>query len=178
MSASLAHVRHIAGDRETLNWSAQFKEPAACSERERQEFARLVRKGFNGSDAGLVDRIERARLLAFQYANDDSFAAIAGLKSPDERSRRDVFDQAAVPVSAERYEVELGWVYVLPSHRGKHIAEGLCRRLLAFVPGIGVFATTNPDNIPMIRILVAVGFEQIGRPCIHRNKELVVFLRP
>jgi GNAT superfamily N-acetyltransferase len=160
-----------------MKGTTQFKEPADCSERERQEFARLVREGFNGSDEGLPDRIDRARLLAFYYANDDSLAAIAGLKAPGEEYRRDVFERAAVTVSPAAYEVELGWVYVVPPRRGKSIAEGLCRQLLGSLPDIGVFATTRPNNAPMTRVLLALGFEQVGRPYPRRHEDLVVFLR-
>lgn len=155
----------------------QFKKPAACSKGELREFARLVREGFRGSDEGLPDRIERARLLAFCYATDDWLVAIAGLKSPNSTHRRDVFAKASVSASASAYSVELGWVYVVPTHRRKRIAQSLCRSLLAFAPGSGIYATTRPDNVPMIRILLALGFERVGRPFPRRDEELVVFLR-
>jgi hypothetical protein len=99
--------------------TVNLKEPFACTERERLEFERLVRQGFDGSDDGLPGRIRDG------------------------------------------------------------IAENLCQLLLARVPESCVFATTRPDNNPMIRVLLALGFARVGKPYPHqrRNEELVLFLR-
>jgi GNAT superfamily N-acetyltransferase len=160
-----------------LNGTVELKEPSACNEEERREFARLVREGFSGSDGTLLRRIDGARMLAFCYATDDSLAAIAGLKAPDERYRRDLFEKAFVPGSVTQYNIELGWVYVVPPHRGEGIAKELCRRLVILVPWAGVFATTRAGNAPMIQILKALGFDQAGKPYSRREEKLVVYLR-
>jgi ribosomal protein S18 acetylase RimI-like enzyme len=160
-----------------LNGITHFKEPTACAEVERREFARLVREGFEGSDAGLEGRIGAAKWLAFHYATDGTLAAIAGLKAPGERYRGSLFEKAGASVSAAEYELELGWAYVVPDHRGKGIGERICRQLLVREPAARVFATTRPDNAPMIRILVALGFVRVGKPFPRRNEELALFLR-
>ena len=157
---------------------ALVKEPVACTEQERREFTRLVRQGFEGSDEGLGGRIRDAKWLAFYYAADDELAAIAGLKSPAERYRHDVFKKADAPVSPADYKLELGWVYVVPAQRGNRIADSLCQQLLARVSTSGVFATTRTNNTVMIKILVALGFARAGKPYPRRNEELVLFLRP
>jgi len=162
----------------TSNAATYFKEPIACTEGERGEFARLVREGFEGSDEGLPGRIRAAKWLAFHYAAGGTLAAIAGLKVRDERYRDDVFEQARARVTSADYKLELGWVYVVPAHRGKRIAEGLCEQLLAREPASSVFATTRPDNASMMRILHALGFARVGQPFPQRNEELVLFLRP
>ena len=59
-----------------------FKEPQACSEAERQEFERLVRQGFDGSDERLGGRIRAARRLAFCFSAEGPLVAIAALKAP------------------------------------------------------------------------------------------------
>lgn len=140
-------------------------------------FARFVRRGFDGSDAGLPDRIRGARRLAFCYLAGGTLAAVAALKSPRESYREEVFKKAAARGRASEFELELGWVFVLPAHRGNRIAESLCRRLLAGVPDSGVFATTRPDNTFMIKILRTLGFAQDGRPFPRREEELMLFLR-
>jgi RimJ/RimL family protein N-acetyltransferase len=159
--------------------TVNLKEPFACTERERLEFERLVRQGFDGSDDGLPGRIRDARWLAFYYAPGDTLAAIAALKAPNERYREDVFKKADAGVGSADYTLELGWVYVVPARRGSGIAENLCQLLLARVPESCVFATTRPDNNPMIRVLLALGFARVGKPYPHqrRNEELVLFLR-
>jgi RimJ/RimL family protein N-acetyltransferase len=160
-----------------VNGTALFKEPITCTEEERQEFTRLVRLGFEGSDEGLPGRIYDAKCLAFYYAVGGRLAAIAGLKAPPERYRDDVFKKADARVSPADYELELGWVFVVPAHRGNRIAEGLCQALLARVPMSAVFATTRPYNRSMVRILLALGFARAGKPFPRRNEELVLFLR-
>jgi GNAT superfamily N-acetyltransferase len=160
-----------------LTGATHVKEPTACNEGECRDFARLVRQGFAGSDESLNDRIQRAHRLAFYYATGDRLAAVAALKAPGERYRGDVFEKADVAVSPNDYEFELGWVYVVPAHRGKQVAEDLCRQLLACVPASHVFATTRTGNALMIRILLSLGFERVGKPYSRRNEELIVFLR-
>lgn len=158
--------------------TAHLREPGACTEDERRAFARLVRQGFASAPESLHRRIRDATWLAFYHVADDTLAAVAALKSPDEHYREDVFKKADATVSATDYALELGWVFVVPAHRGNRIAEHLCRQLLARVPAAGVFATTRPDNRAMIRILRALGFTRVGKPYARRDETLILFLRP
>jgi hypothetical protein len=160
-----------------LNGTAHFKEPDACTEEERRAFALLVRQGFASADERLDGRIRDAKSLAFYHGGDDELLAVAALKSPTEGYRDDVFRKAGVRISSADYEHELGWVFVVPAHRGDRIAETLCLRLVASVPGSCVFATTRLDNVAMIRILLALDFAQVGKPYPHRDEVLVLFLR-
>jgi len=160
-----------------LNGTAHFKEPIFCTEGERREFARLVRQGFESADEGLHGRIRDAKWLAFYYAAGDTLAAVAALKAPNDRYRDDVFQKAEARVSPADYKLELGWVFVVPAHRGNRIAESLCPLLLARVPTSCVFATTRTNNISMIRILLALGFARAGKPYPRRSKDLILFLR-
>ena len=158
--------------------TAHLKEPVACTEGERREFARFVRRGFEGSDESLDDRIRDAKQLAFYYVARDTLAGIAGLKAPCGQFREDVFDRACVPISPDDYPLELGWVFVDPVHRGNKVGLGLCRQLLASVTPTGVYSTTRTNNAAMIGILHDLGFERVGEPYSHRSREHVVFLRP
>lgn len=159
-----------------MNGTAVLKEPIACTERERREFERLVRQGFAGSDAGLPGRIRNARWLAFYYSAGETLAAIAGLKAPGEGYRDEVFKNADARVSPSDFNLELGWVFVVPDHRGNRIGESLCQLLLARESKSSVFATTRTYNSSMIRILRALGFARVGKPYRRRNEELVLFL--
>jgi RimJ/RimL family protein N-acetyltransferase len=125
----------------------------------------------------LDGRIRDANRLAFYYAAGDTLAAVAALKAPNERYRDDVFKKADAGISTAEYKLELGWVFVVPVHRGNRIAASLCQQLLTRVSASCVFATTRPDNISMIRILLALGFARAGKPYPRRNEELVLFLR-
>lgn len=160
-----------------LSGVAYVKQPVACTDHERQEYARLVREGFKGSDEGLHGRIRAAKYLAFYYVAGDTLVAIAGLKAPSAGYRQDVFEKAEAGVSPNDYTLELGWVFVAPDHRRQRIAGNLCGRLLDLVPGSCVFATSRTDNIFMHRILLALGFARFGNPYSRRDEELVLFLR-
>lgn len=157
--------------------TAQLKSPLTCTEAERAEFAHLVRQGFHGSDEGLPGRIRDASCLAFQYTEEQKLMAIAALKVPTELHREDLFGAAEADVSSAGYELELGWVYVVPDYRGSRIATHLCRLLLGRVSKTGVFATTRSNNSSMRRILHALDFGEVGKPFPRRNEELVLFLR-
>lgn len=159
-----------------VNGATQVKEPTVCSDWERREFARLVRQGFPAAER-LDRRILDARLLAFHYATADTLVAVAALKAPNERYRDDVFQRAGAAISPADYELELGWVFVVPAHRGNRIAAGLCQRLLARVSASCVFATTRPNNTPMIRILRTLGIARVGKPYPRRDEQLALFLR-
>jgi GNAT superfamily N-acetyltransferase len=160
-----------------VNGTVHLKKPSACTEGERREFARLVRQGFATANEGLDGRVRGARWLAFYCGLDDTLQAIAALKAPTERYREDVFRMAGAGISPADYPLELGWVFVVPAHRGNRIAEGLCRRLLERAPATAVFATTRTDNASMMRILTALGFARVGTPYPWRHEELVLFLQ-
>jgi len=157
--------------------SPQLKTPRECADGELREFERMVRQGFHGSDDTLPTRIADAKCLAFQRAVDGTLVAIAGLKQLGEEYTEGVFAKAEAGMRPAYCDVELGWVFVLPRHQGNRIASRLCTELLERSPSPGVFATTQPDNVPMIRILLALGFVQIGRPFPRRANELALFVR-
>jgi len=165
-------------DRIELHGTTRLEPPAACTRPERRAFERLVRQGFDGSDRTLPDRILAASCLAFHYAPDGELVAIAGLKQPGEPYRREVFTKADARLDGADFELELGWVYVVPEHRGKGIAMDLCRLLLERERGSRVFATTRTDNAAMIRILFALGFVRAGRAYARRDEVLALFVRP
>jgi len=152
------------------------REPTACSDAERRRFARVVRQGFPGA-RDLSARIRAAKWLAFYYSGGDALKGIAALKRPDERYRRDLSQWADAPPDFADYQLELGWVFVAPTYRGRGIAKHLCRQLLALAPASRVFATTRVNNDLMIRILDALGFARVGRPFPRRGDHLVLYLR-
>ncbi len=157
-----------------MKGTVNLKKPLACSQGERLEFARLVVQGFQAATESLDGRILDAKWFAFYHSAGEMLGAIAAIKAPKEPHRDDIFKKAGAPVSPSDYALELGWVYVVPTHRGMRIAENLCRRLLVRLPASRVFATTRRNNISMIRI----GFERVGQPYPRRDEELVLFLRP
>ena len=156
--------------------SPVLKSPADCSESELAAFERMVRLGFDGSDASLPTRMGMADCLAFQYDPPGELVAIAGLKRPGRDYLVEMFATSGCGPSPDEWELELGWVFVTPQHRRNGVATALCLRLLQRVGGRPIFATTRTDNRPMIGILEALGFEQAGKPFPRRGRDYFVFM--
>jgi GNAT superfamily N-acetyltransferase len=159
--------------------TARLAPPHACDAAQLEAFERMVREGFEGSDAGLSRRIHAARWLAFHCIGPTTLAAIAALKAPAPEYRDDVFAKADAGMDPQPFGLELGWVFVLPEQRRQGVAAALCRTLLAREPGHAIFATTRPDNAAMIGILSVLGFDLVGKPYRHvrRGEDLSVFVR-
>ena len=153
------------------------RRPNECTDGELREFERLVREGFDGSDDSLVSRMGDASCLAFQRAIDGTYIGVAGLKRPSEEHTAWVFAKAGADMPPVDCWVELGWVYVVPDHQRNRIASKLCSELMERSPGACVYATTRPDNVPMIQILLALGFVRTGRSFVRRAQELALFVR-
>lgn len=153
-----------------------LKAPSECSELELAEFERLVRSGFDGSDHDLPIRIRAASRLAFLFGLDSGAVAIAGLKQPRPEYTAEVFTKAKCGGDPSEWRLELGWVFVSPTHRGAGIGRALCEQLLQPLEDDPIFATTRPDNSPMIRILESLGFKHVGGPFLKRKQELLVYL--
>jgi GNAT superfamily N-acetyltransferase len=160
-----------------LSGTTHLRKPLACTDDELREFARLVHQGFEPVRENLDGRIRDAKWLGFYYEEGDGLSAVAALKAPDEQYRCDVFKKADATGSPADYKLELGWIFVVPTHRGNRIAGNLCEQLLAREPGFCVFATTRTDNTTMKRILLALGFARAGKPYQRGDGELVLFLR-
>lgn len=154
----------------------RIEEPGACGRQELDVFEALVREGFDGSDEGLPLRIRRASRLAFWWAGP-SPCGIGGLKSPDRGYRSRIFGRAGTEHLPGDFEVELGWVYVVPGHRGNGVATSLCSRLLASAHDRPVFATTRPGNDAMIAVLRRLGFSRAGNPFLRRGDPLLLYCR-
>ena len=155
-----------------------FGNPATFSSAELEAFARLVTQGFHVVDeAGLAQRIRAAACLGFHSDPAGEPVAVAALKAPPETYRVEVFAKAAVAADPRAHTLELGWVFVLPSHRRRGLAVSLCRGLLERAGAASLFATSRTDNTPMHRILHTLGFHRAGRPYPRRNEELALFLR-
>lgn len=155
-----------------------IRDPASCSEDELAAFAALVLLGGEVESQGLAGRIRAARFLASYYAGDSKLVGVAALKDPNTDHHVDVFTKARADVDRYDFPLELGWIYLMPKHRGKRIPEAMCLLLLAQGAQSGVFATARTNNISMIRILFSIGFERAGRPYRGREHDVALFVRP
>lgn len=136
--------------------------PGKCRVDEIQEFFAVIRLTGEVQEAGLVDRIKRAELLAIQR-NANKIVGIVALKVPDKGYRQHVEASAEFDLPEAKYPYELGWAYVDPSVRQQQIASTLCTALIADRSTACIFATTRTNNAGMQRVLEKVGFQKVGK---------------
>jgi hypothetical protein len=103
---------------------------------------------------------------------------VAGLKRPSPRHRAEVSRGSGVPIPEAEFELEMGWIFVLPSARGGKSLP-LCSQLLVAAGVRGVFATTRVGNPAMHRTLAKLGFTREGQswPSRESDDELLLFVR-
>lgn len=144
----------------------KIREPSKCSQEELENFYQKVLKSEQVQKAGLRSRIKRAKILAFHY-EENTLVSIAALKQPDEDYKKRVFRNAGVSEEADKYNLELGWVFTEKEYRGKGIGSGLVQRIIDEFGSQNIFSTTETrreDELPMTRILEKNGFEKLGKP--------------
>lgn len=138
-----------------------------------------MREGGEVEAAGLRQRICRASRLLFLYDADGVLAGVAALKHPDENYRSKVFRKAHAMASPFSYPVEIGWIFVSPSHQGQHLSRQLVEHLLPHANHDQVYATTRADNERMQRTLARYHFRQDGDayPSVRGDYKLVLFVQ-
>lgn len=153
------------------------KVPDECSETELRDFAALVHAGGEVSPAGLEQRIAAARKLFFVHAGD-CLVATGALKIPVSRYRASVFRRAKATCRPRDFAIELGWIFVMPSMRGKKISRKLVQAAVQQAPGEAIFATSRTDNQAMHASLEAFGFAKHGCDYLSadRSARIALFL--
>jgi len=141
--------------------NTEIKTPDGCSDAEIAAFCCFVCQGGAVEKRGLEGRVRQAKALAFLYVGD-TLVGVAALKQPLPRYRDDVFKKATASQCATLFNLELGWVYILPEHRGKHYSEVLSAAAKSQSYNTPIFATTRLDNKPMQNTLERLGFKKIG----------------
>lgn len=138
-------------------------EPSACDEKTLADFRALVLAGGEVTSTGLEDRVRSAVRLIFLKVCG-CLCGVAALKRPEENYRKKISAQSGIPLPEAEYRFELGWVFVMPSARGRGFSVDLTREALSAAGAAGVFATSRSDNIAMHRALAKFGFEPVGEP--------------
>src|SRR5712692_4061160 len=127
---------------------------------------------------GLENRIRSAVRLIF-LSVCCCLCGVAALKRPERRYRKDVSSKSGIPLPEAEYPFELGWVFVMPSARGRRFSLDLTQAALSAAGTAGVFATSRTDNIPMHAVLTKFGFVPAGHPypSTRGSHQLQLFVR-
>jgi GNAT superfamily N-acetyltransferase len=152
--------------------------PNECTSIQLADFKALVLAGREIIQEGLEERIHSAVRLVF-LSIGCCLRGVAALKRPLASYRRVVIAKSGIPLSQEEYPFELGWVFLMPSARGRKFSLDLTSAALAAANSRGVFATSRTDNHGMHSTLARYGFLSAGKPYpSDRGKHhLQLFLR-
>jgi GNAT superfamily N-acetyltransferase len=156
----------------------EVKRPQNCTQNELADFADLVLVGGEVIREGLDGRIQDAYALFF-LREASSLLGIAALKNPSARYRGSVFKKACATESALHYPLELGWVFVVPSARGRRLSRRLVDAVVMHAAQRQIFATSRVDNTAMHASLIDVSFVKHGTEYVsHRGTHrIALFLR-
>jgi RimJ/RimL family protein N-acetyltransferase len=139
-----------------------LKDPSSCTVAELNDFTSFVMDGGEVSPNGLRDRICQAKCLAF-LVDDAKLLGVAGLKQPTQNYRASIAKASDVLLPELSFSFELGWIYIAEAARGRGLSLSLCRSLVNFAGGKGIFATSKVENIAMHKTLAKLGFHSSGR---------------
>ena len=143
---------------------------ASCSETE--EFVRLVIDGGAVKEENFVREglMRKGTKIVFAKIGDRIVGA-AARKVPSEGYRTGIEGQAksGQPLPVDVYPFELGYVTVVPEHRGRGIAKGLVEQVLGLAEGKGMFATTSDSA--MQEILSRSGFFSVGNSWTNDSQQ-------
>lgn len=154
------------------------KAPGECSDVEIGDFVAFVLAGGEVVAQGLEARVRRAERIAFLRDNS-CLLGVAGLKHPSKSHRGEVAQWSGTALQEANYPFELGWVFILPSARGRKLSLSLCLPLAESIGICGAFATSETDKLGMHRTLEKLGFRKAGTPykSPHSDRHLQLFVR-
>lgn len=152
--------------------------PTSLSGVEVDDFVSFVLAGGEVTGQGLRSRVLRAECITF-LREAQCLLGVGGLKRPSTNHRKDVEAGASVTLGAKQFPLELGWVFILPSARGRKLSLPLCEPLVAAAANRGVFATSREEKKGMHATLVKLGFERVGDswPSVENDGNLFLFTR-
>ena len=151
--------------------------PSDCTPQALADFENLVIEAGTVDPEGLTQRIRDASRLLFLRQSNGQLVGVGALKRPQLSYRRKVFAKARTTTPPDECRVELGWVAVAKSHRGRGLSRRIIGQLISLAESENLFATTRADARAM-RFAADHGFKPAGYPYPSgRGYDLVLYLR-
>tara|TARA_R110002111_G_scaffold156492_1_gene223184 strand:- start:703 stop:1182 length:480 start_codon:yes stop_codon:yes gene_type:complete len=151
----------------------KVRQPNKFSEKEINDFYKLVKVGGQVNKETLMTRLKKAKLLALGYV-DDQLIAVTSLKIPNKNYKNKVFTNGIIKEKANLYSYELGYAVTHEKHRGKGYNFKLNEKLLSKVDDGNIYATTG--NSQMVKLLKRLGFIALGKEYIGKyNDKLQIY---
>ena len=154
------------------------REPSDCHDTEIGDFMAFVLAGGEVKPKGLEGRIRSAISLVFLTVGC-CLCGVAALKRPEASYRKRVSSSSTIALPEQKFSYELGWVFIMPSARGRRFSVDLTRAALASAGNKGVFSTSRTDNPSMHATLHKFQFVSVGKSWAsdRGDHNLQLFLR-
>ena len=151
--------------------------PADCTPQALAEFEKLVIEAGTVDPEGLTQRIRDASRLLFLRQSNGQLVGVGALKRPRLGYRSKVFAKAGTDIPPDKYRVELGWIAVAKSYRGRSLSRRIVGQLISLAEDQNLFATTRADARAM-RFAPDYGFKPAGKPYPSgRGYDLILLVR-
>lgn len=138
------------------------RKPGDCHDTEIGDFMALVLAGGEVKPKGLEGRIRCAVSLVFLTIGC-CLCGVAALKRAEASYRRRVSSNSGIALPEHQFPFELGWVFIMPSARGRRFSVDLTRAALSGADTEGVFSTSRTDNPGMHATLAKFQFVSAGK---------------
>ncbi|MCX0444402.1 GNAT family N-acetyltransferase [Aeromonas veronii] len=163
-----------------MAYQIYVKVPTECSAGELHAFEKLIKLGGEVSQNGLLNRIKNAHFIAFASNENGEIVGISALKRPIEGYRNAVFHKSKSKEEDQKYEAELGWVFVMKEFREKGLGSKLVEILLSIKTVKNVYATAREHNEKISSMLKKFEFIQSGvpYPSTEGDYALVLYIKP
>jgi RimJ/RimL family protein N-acetyltransferase len=146
--------------------------PEAFSSTDRARFRELVIEAGEVVGAALSTNITNARALVI-LRHDRIVRGVAALKRPQASYRKKISELSGVPLPADTYPFELGYVFIEPEMQGRRLSHRLIAEALSHGEGMAIFATVRTDNAAMRVALSKAGFKAKGQAYPGREKRMI-----
>jgi GNAT superfamily N-acetyltransferase len=136
------------------------------------DFATFVRKAGEAT----ASQVKSAKCLVQLHC--DRLIGTAALKT-DKDYRSGCFEKAGLAELADKFPLELGYVVVEPTLRGRGLSHLAVAAALSRREKAGVYATSNLLNLAMHKVLESRGFIRAGVPWASKKnlgQHLALFL--
>lgn len=153
----------------------KVQQPDKITDKEFNTFYEMVKSGGQVNRETLINRLKKAKLLAFGYDNDESLIAVSSLKIPNNNYKNNVFINGSIKDSTNKYSYELGYAVTHKEHRGNGYNFKLNKELISKVDDGNIYATTG--NPFMVKLLKKLDFKPIGKEYDGKyNEKLQIYV--
>jgi GNAT superfamily N-acetyltransferase len=144
----------------TQNTQYHASPGADIDSKDLQQLKNLVLQGSEVDSSQLENNLVSAPLIVWA-CQDQQPVGVVVLKKPLRSYRDSVFAKAGVGQQASVYDLELGYVYVLPQYRTKGVSVKLLAMMNRKAQG-AVYATARTANTVINKMLAFAGFQTLG----------------